>query len=208
LTSAEVTVQKVLNGLMNSKEINALGLEILGLSLLAIKPNPETSRALEADVREQLLKEADQAIYARRNAAVEQERAIKENELNTEIAVENKKRQIREAQMDAERAVQEKKRQLQEAEMASKIELERRNTDLVQLETENLKRQADAQAYTLTVSIQALAGMEPHALQALASMKMNPNQLIALAFRDLADGAKKIGQLNVTPDLLKEILRH
>jgi hypothetical protein len=110
--------------------------------------------------------------------------------------------------MDAERAVQEKKRQLQEAEMASKIELERRNTDLVQLETENLKRQADAQAYTLTVSIQALAGMEPHALQALASMKMNPNQLIALAFRDLADGAKKIGQLNVTPDLLKEILRH
>jgi hypothetical protein len=33
---------------------------------------------------------------------VEQERAIKENELNTEIAVENKKRQIRETQMEAD----------------------------------------------------------------------------------------------------------
>ena len=51
-----------------------------------------------------MFREADEAIYARRNSAVEQERAIKENELNTEIAVENKKRQIRETQMDAERA--------------------------------------------------------------------------------------------------------
>ena len=36
--------------------------------------------------------EADEAIYARRNAAVEQERRIKESELNTEIAVEEKQR--------------------------------------------------------------------------------------------------------------------
>ena len=35
---------------------------------------------------------------------------------------------------------------------------------------------------------------------------MQPGQLLALAFRDLADNATKIGQLNVTPDLLKEIL--
>ena len=55
-----------------------------------------------------MFREADEAIYARRNSAVEQERAIKENELNTEIAIETKKRQIRETQMDAERAVQEK----------------------------------------------------------------------------------------------------
>ena len=41
---------------------------------------------------------SDEAIYARRNAAVEQERRIKESELNTEIAVEEKKRQIRETQ--------------------------------------------------------------------------------------------------------------
>src|SRR5205814_7155120 len=91
-----------------STEVAALGLEVLGLSLLAIKPTPDTARALEAETREQLLKEADEAIYARRNSAVEQERAIKENELNTEIAVENKKRQIRETQMEAERTVQEK----------------------------------------------------------------------------------------------------
>lgn len=207
LKSADNLVKQVLVGLQQAKEISALGLEILGLSILAVKPTPETARALEADVREQLLKEADLAIYARRNSSVEQERAIKENELNTEIAVENKKRQIREAQMEAERAVQEKQQQIREAEMAGKISLEKRNQELVSLASENIKREAEARAYSLGVCIQALADANPKALQVLASVNMNPNQLIALAFRDLVDNANKIGQLNISPDLLSELLQ-
>ncbi|HID99766.1 MAG TPA: SPFH domain-containing protein [Thiotrichaceae bacterium] len=207
LGAAENLVQKVLNGLATSKEISSLGLEILGLSILSIKPNPETARALEADVREQLLKESDQAIYARRNAAVEQERAIKENELQTEIAVENKKRQVREAQMEAERSVKEKERQISEEEMTGKISLEKRNKEWVALATENLKSEADAKAYSLTVTMQALSGVDAKVLQALASMDMNPSQLVALAFRDIADNAEKIGQLNVSSELLTELLQ-
>ena len=88
-----------------SPELAALGLEILGVSLLAIKPTPDSARALEAEAREQLLKEADEALYRRRNASIEQERAIKENELGTELAVELKKRQIRDAEIDTERSV-------------------------------------------------------------------------------------------------------
>ncbi len=207
LGAAENLVQKVIKGLATSKEITSLGLEILGLSILSIKPNPETARALEADVREQLLKESDQAIYARRNAAVEQERAIKENELQTEIAVENKKRQVREAQMEAERSVKEKERQISEEEMTGKISLEKRNKEWVALATENLKSEADAKAYSLTVTMQALSGVDAKVLQALASMDMNPSQLVALAFRDIADSAEKIGQLNVSSELLTELLQ-
>jgi len=207
LGATENLVQKVLKGLATSKEITSLGLEILGLSILSIKPNPETARALEADVREQLLKESDQAIYARRNAAVEQERAIKENELQTEIAVENKKRQVREAQMEAERSVKEKERQINEEEMTGKISLEKRNKEWVALATENLKSEADAKAYSLTVTMQALSGVDAKVLQALASIDMNPSQLIALAFRDIADSAEKIGQLNVSSELLTELLQ-
>ena len=207
LRAADSLVQKVQEGLSTSKGITSLGLEILGLSILSIKPNPETARALEADIREQLLKEADQAIYARRNAAVEQERAIKENELQTEIAVENKKRQVREAQMEAERSVKEKQREIREEEMTGKISLEKRNKELVLLATENVKCEADAKAYGLTVTMQALAGVDAKVLQALASMDMNPSQLVALAFRDIADGAEKIGQLNISPELLTELLQ-
>src|SRR5438046_7116501 len=117
---------------------------MLGLSILAIKPTPETARALEAETREQLFREADEAIYARRNAAVQQERAIKENELNTEIAVENKKRQIRETQMDAERAVQEKKHLVEKEALAADIGREGERKTLVTLAAENARAEADA----------------------------------------------------------------
>jgi hypothetical protein len=193
--------------LTSSEDLLSLGIEILGLSILAVKPNPETARALEAEVREQLLRESDEATNARRNAAVEQERAIKENELNTEIAVENKKRQIREAQMDGERAVQEKKRILNEERMAEKIALEQKNKELVSLAAENTKRQADAKAYSVSVTMKAVSDIDPKIVQALASVGMEPAQLIALAFQELAASADKIGQLNVSPDMLQELLK-
>lgn len=206
LGAADELVADVHARLRAAPALDALGVEVLGLSILAIKPTPETARALEAGVREQLLREADEAIYARRNASVEQERAIKENELNTEIAVENKKRQIREAQMDAEKAVQEKRREIREADMAGQVALEEKRKALVALAAENARQEADAKAYGLSVIMDAMARVDPKVLQALASVGMEPGQLVALAFRDLAERADRIGQLNVSPDLLRELL--
>lgn len=145
-------------------------------------------------------------LSARRNAAVEQERAIKENELNTEIAVENKKRQIREAQMDAERAVQEKRQLLEQAQMAARTQLEEQRKSLVALATQNAKAEADARAYGISAIMQALGTADARIVQALASAGMKPEQLIAVAFQDIASKAEKIGQLNVSPELLRELL--
>ena len=204
---SDALVQAVRKRLADSSDILQLGLEILGLSILAIKPTPETARALEAETREQLLKEADEAIYARRNSAVEQERGIKENELNTEIAVEQKKRQIRETQMDAERAVQEKRHQLEESDMAAKVGLEDKRKQLVTLASQNARVEADARAYGVSTTVQALGTVDARVLQALVSAGMKPEQLIAAAFQELAGKADKIGQLNISPDLLKELLQ-
>jgi hypothetical protein len=52
------------------------------------------AKALEAQYRETLLRRADEAIYARRAAAVEEERKIKENELNTDITLEQRRREL------------------------------------------------------------------------------------------------------------------
>lgn len=60
------------------------------------------SKALETGTREKLQQEADEAIYERRNFAVEQECKIKESELNTEIAVEEKQKQITEKKMESD----------------------------------------------------------------------------------------------------------
>lgn len=170
-------VEAVKKRLANSEEITSLGLEVLGLSVLAVKPVPETARALEAEAREQLFRESDEAIYARRNAAVQQERAIKENELNTEIAVENKKRQIRETQMDAERAVQEKKHLVEKEALAADIGMEGERKKLVALAAENARAEADARAYGVETTMKALATTDPKVLQALASTSMKPEQI-------------------------------
>ena len=69
---------------------------MLGLSILSIKATPEMAKAFQAGAREKMLQKADEAIYARRNTAVELERGIKENELNTEIAIEEKRRTVAE----------------------------------------------------------------------------------------------------------------
>jgi hypothetical protein len=203
---SDALVETLRPKLVGSPEIAALGLEILGFSILAIKPTPETARALEAETRELLLKEADEAIFRRRNAAVENERAIKENELNTENAVELKKRQIRETKMDAERAVQEKQRLLSEAEMATSVALEEKKKELVELTAKNARAEADARAYGIEATMKALGTGDARILQALANAGMKPEQLIAVAFQEIAGKADKIGQLNISPDLLRELM--
>lgn len=204
--ASDTLVAKLRPALEESGEIAALGLEVLGISVLAIKPKPETARALEAETREQLLKEADEAIFRRRNAAVENERAIKENELNTENAVELKKRQIRETQMDAELAVQDKQRQLREAEAAVSIKLEKTKKELVELAALNARTESDARAYGIEATVKALGTGDTKVLQALTNAGMRPEQLIAVAFQEIAGRADKIGQLNISPDLLRELI--
>jgi hypothetical protein len=135
-------------------------LEVLGSRSWPSSP-PETARALEAEAREKMFRESDEAIYARRNSAVQQERAIKENELNTEIAVENKKRQIRETQMDAERAVQEKKHLKEKEALEAGIGMEDRRKTLVALEAEKTKAEADARAYGIAATMKAVSATDP-----------------------------------------------
>ncbi len=195
IRASDTLVQAVKVRLVAAEEITSLGLEVLGLSILAIKPTPETARDLEAETREQLFREADEAVYARRNSAVEQERAIKENELNTEIAVENKKRQIRETQMEAERTVQEKKHLVLKEALEANIGMEDRRKSLVALAGENAKAEADARAYGVSSTMKALGSADAKILQALATTGMKPEQLIAFAFQELAGRADKIGHL-------------
>jgi len=206
IRSSGTFAAKVLQELRVSGELAALGVEIQGLAILAIKPTPETARALEAKAREAILLEADGAIYARRNAAVENERAIKESELDTEVAVEQKKRTIRETQMDAEASVQQRKAQLREAELTANIQLEEQRKQLVHASAANSRTSAEAEAFRIEASVKALQHADPRLIQALASVGMEPRQLIAQAFGGLAERAERIGQLNLSPDLLQTLL--
>lgn len=214
--SSRALASQVLEGLQADAEILGLGIAVTGFSVLKIAAVPETARALEAATREEILRQADDALYERRNASIEQERRVKENELNTEISVEEKKKKIRETEIQTKRMVLEKEneiekiRTLSEAEreqirLDAEIELERKRRELAELRLENARKDADAEAYRIAAVMDAYNRLNPEVLVALATLNMEPEKMIAQAFEKLAVNSEKIGTLNITPDLLESL---
>lgn len=189
LGKSDAIVAEVLPAIRKDPAVTLLGIEILGFAVLSLKPTPEMAKALEAEAREALQRKSDDAIYLRRNNAVEQERIIKENELATEIAVEEKRRQVRETQMAAEIAIEEQRK------------------TLIETRVENERKDADSRAYALEATLKPVRTMDWRTLMAVAAGGGDPRTMIAVAFRELAENAQKIGELNVTPDLLKSLLQ-
>jgi hypothetical protein len=184
-----------------------LGVELVTLSLLAIRPSPETARALEADVREQILKRADDATYARRNSAIDQERAIRENELRTDLAVEAKQRQLREARIESDRAAQALEQAMQAQALTAKVAREEQRAEWVELKVANERKRAEGRADGVRALVAALEHADPQVLQALAAPGADPGALIAMAFQGLAQRAERIGELNISPELLQSLTR-
>jgi hypothetical protein len=188
LRSADEIGAAITTGLRASDSVGMLGVEPVRVSVTNVTATPEMARALEAESRERLQQEADMAVYSRRNNAVAEERKIRESELNTEIAVEEKKQQIRETQTRADIAVEEQRKAL------------------VDLQAANERTSAETKAYALEAMIKPLAGLEWEKLVALSGGAAEPRIAIAHAFRQLADNAQRIGTLNITPDLLRALL--
>ena len=203
--AAEGIASEVKSELASSQLLVALGMEVIDVSILAVMPNKETTRALEAQAREVLLRQADEAIYQRRNASIEQERLIKESELDTEAAVETKKLEIMERRMEAQMMEQQTMQELSKARITGQIVLENENTVLVSLMAENEKKAADAKAYALEGMIKPLRDLDGRTVQALTG-GIAPAQIIAKTLREMAANVEKIGQLNISPDLLNALM--
>ena len=205
-TSAAAQIEKVIiEHLKTSEVVQSLGVQPLTANVLGIKPMPEMSRALEAQTREALQQDADEAIYARRKFAVVQERTIKETELNTQIAVEEKKKQIAQKKMETDIAKAENDRKLREMKIAADIEVEAQRKTLIDLQSDNERKKADAQAYKLQKTLEQYKDMDWKKLMALQG-NMDAKAQIAVAFRELAENADNINNLNITPDLLNNLM--
>ncbi|HXH49185.1 MAG TPA: SPFH domain-containing protein [Terriglobia bacterium] len=188
LTNSGPLSVSVLTSLRSSDAVAQLGVEILNLSVLFIRPTPEMAKALEAEAREDLQRRSDEAIYARRNNAVEQERRIKESEFNTEIAVEEKRRKIRETQMAAD------------------IAIEQERAALMEKRVENDRKEADGRAYALEAALKHVRDVDWRILMALSQHGGDAKTMIAMAFEEMAANAQKIGELNISPDLLRSLV--
>lgn len=208
LRSAKVISEKINDGLKASNSTKILGVEVLSVDVLAVRATPEMSKALETETREALQKEADQAIYERRNFAVEQERKIKESEMSTEIAVQEKKKQINEKQAEIKIKEAENERLLREMKISADVSIEEQKTKLIEMQVENEKKQADSKGYTLEKTLKPYKEMDWKTLMALKSNGVSALDNIGFAFRELAENSDKIGTLNITPDFLETVIEN
>ncbi|MGD2172547.1 MAG: SPFH domain-containing protein [Gammaproteobacteria bacterium] len=157
LTSAKEIANQVLEAVADETSLKKLGVSVESLYFTAITPTPEMQKALEAEYRESLQRNADKAIYDRRAASVEEERKIQQREMDIEI------------------------------------EVEERRKELVGMQAENSLKLAEAEARADEMKLNPYGDLAPQAL-------------IGLALKEFAGNAGRIGSLNITPDMLSQVI--
>lgn len=206
LVCAQNLTRSLIDSLAQNGALEHLGIEINQVALTAISPSPETAKALEAEVRESLLKEADSAIYARRLASIDQEKQVKESELETERAIANKQQALALERLEGERQQQRSQFKTQQEILAADTEAEKQRSALVELEVHNMKAKADAQAYQIKASMEAYSEIDTERLKVMSMSGLSPEQLIAQSIENLTRGENKIGNLNLSPELLQSLM--
>ena len=194
---ADVVRRAVLESMAKDAEIPSMGLSVVDVQVVRVAPTPDLEKALQTPTREALQQKADEATFARRALAVEKERAIKENELATEVELARRREDLirREA---ANKLLQ--VRTDAEAEQA-RIEAEIARTAL---EAEAEARNAGTRAEGEANAHRKLAGAQAEGEAArLAVWREAPARvLLGLALREAAGKIGSIQHLNLTPDLI------
>src|SRR3984957_4290856 len=181
---------RILHGLTVDARLAETGIAGIGARGVALRPEPEVEKALRTPAREQIQQEADRSTYERRAVAVERERAIAENELQSQIELAR-----REEQLVTQRGAN-ARREAEDAAAASQIETEaqaQRELRLSRAGAEGTRALGAAEAET------EAAKLAPYSALPQAT-------LLALAVRELAGQLPQIGSLVLSPDLLGPVL--
>lgn len=190
LTAVAPVREAVSAALASDERLSDLGVHVVSARVVAIRPEPELERALQTPTREAVQVEADRATYARRAQAVEQERAIAENELQSKIELARREQQlVEQSGANARRT----------AELDAAAQLVR-----AQAAAEQERTMAEAKA--TSVRVIGLAEAEAEAARLAAYRDLPPEVLRSLALKEFAGQLPEIGQLTVTPDVVTSLL--
>jgi regulator of protease activity HflC (stomatin/prohibitin superfamily) len=209
ITAGIAPVREAVTGALGEDgRLADIGVRVVSARVVAIRPEPELERALQTPTREAVQVEADKATYARRAQAVEQERAIAENELQSKIELARREQQLveqhgandrRRAELAAAAELATAQGQAERERVANAAAAERAR---MLSEAEAAKERVLAAARADGVRVTGLAKGEAEAARMAAYREVAPATLQGLALWDLANHLPEIGQLTVTPDLL------
>lgn len=181
---------RMAEGLGAEPRLTETGLQVIAVRVVALRPEPEVERALRTPAREQIQQEADRATYERRAVAVERERAISENELDSRIELARREEQLVSQQGANAR------REAEEAAAAT----------AVRTDSEAARRTTLAAAEAEAVRVLGAATAAAEADRLAAHQQVEPAVLHAMALMELAGHLPKVDHLTLTPDALTDLL--
>lgn len=181
--------ERIRGGLEASSALEGLGIEIVAVSVSQIAPSAELERALQTPAHESIQQQADEATFRRRALAVEKERAIAENELQSRIELAT-----RESELILQRGENDKQLAREQAE-AERITVDAR--------AETVRTESGARADSIRTVEEARVVGERERMEIYASLE--PRVLIGLAAREFAGKLERIEHLTVTPDMLSQL---
>lgn len=174
----------------DDRRLAETGISVIGVRVVAIRPEPEMEKALRTPAREQVQQEADRATYERRAVAVERERTISENELQNQIELAR-----REEQLVSQQGANARRRAEENAAadgVAAEAEA-RRAATLAAVRADSTRLQGAAEADAETARAGALSDL--------------PDVVVwAMVAREVAPHLPAIQSLVVTPDLVSSLL--
>jgi len=171
--------EAIASGLASDGRISDTGIEVIGVRIMGIKPEAEMERALQTPTRESVQQSADKATYERRALAVESERSISQNELQSKIELATREK-------DLLSQVGENARKRAEDDAAA-----RAISDDAAARAERVLGEAKADAARALVA---------------AHEGASPSVLLAQAADKAAQNLGSVQSLTITPDLLAQFL--
>lgn len=181
---------RIVSGLTTDARLAETGIAVIGARVIALRPEPEVEKALRTPAREAIQTEADRSTYSRRALAVERERAIAENELQSQIELARREEQLL-AQQGANA-----RRQAEDTAEAGRIAFE----------SQAAKDRALSAARADGTRVLGEAKAAGEAASVANYRDLPPATLLGLAARDLAGGLPQIGTLVLAPDTLATLL--
>lgn len=193
--------ERVVEGLKAEPGLADMGIVVVSVSISAVKPDPDLEKAIEAPMREQIQQRADQASYERRALAVQNERAIRENELLNQIELAKREAQLIDQQGKNAR------RQEEEEAAAAQIRAEgeaARGRLETETRAESTRIEGAAEAERIRLVEEARVGAERGRMEAYRGV--SPAVLWGLAAQELGRKLERIEHLNLSPDLIGPLL--
>lgn len=182
--------ERVYDGLLADTSLHGIGIEVVAVRISAVQPTAEIERALQQPTMEEIQERADEATFRRRAQAVEKERAIQENELQTQLELAR-----REERLIEQRGANVRRRATEEA------EAERITTEA---EAQNRRIRAAAEADSIRSTEGARVESERERMAIYEELP--PAVMMGLAARELASKLQKIEHLSLSPDTLGPLL--